>query len=322
MRGNDWFPLHFDRLRKSKWWRRASDTARARNVMLWGEAYKAQPAGSLPDDDDELAEAAGYGMDVDAFLAVKAEILSPWTLCSDGRWYHPTLCEVVLDAWERLSERRRREAEKKRDQRVRTRAVPAEKSNVPRDTANVPGDAREKGGDIGTQDKTGHNPPNPPRGGADEDEQFEEAFAAYPESGRKQTPPAAGRAAWDRERAAGGEAPVLIAAIGAMAARPPERIPRFDNWLRRGLWRNYVPQSVLSASAPLAWTGPGAIRAAVVARKGEAWARAWLDPTRYQEVPEKALLVTKRLALTRLREEVGSILAEHGIALRLQEVAA
>ena len=101
MTGDDWFPLYFDRLRKSKWWRRASDMARARNVMLWGEAYKSVPAGSLPDDDDELAEAAGFGMDVEAFLAVKAEVMAPWTMCDDGRWYHPTVCEAVMESWER-----------------------------------------------------------------------------------------------------------------------------------------------------------------------------------------------------------------------------
>lgn len=147
MGGNEWFKFYFDRLRKSRWWRRASDTARARNVMLWGEAYKATPAGSLPDDDDELAEAAGYGMNVDGFLAVKAEIMAPWTLCADGRWYHPTLCEVVLEAWERKSETRKKEAEKKRTQRLRTRGVPLESANVPRDTANVPRDNPNVPGD-------------------------------------------------------------------------------------------------------------------------------------------------------------------------------
>src|ERR1700761_8931550 len=101
MSGNDWFPLYFRRLRSSKWWRRASDLARARNVMLWGEAYQSVPAGSLPDDDDELAEAAGFGFDVDAFIAAKSEIMAPWVLCSDGRWYHPVVCEAALDAWER-----------------------------------------------------------------------------------------------------------------------------------------------------------------------------------------------------------------------------
>lgn len=176
MTGNDWFPLHFDRLRKSKWWRRASDLSRARNVMLWGEAYKSVPAGSLPDDDDELAEAAGFGMDVDGFLAVKDEIMAPWVLCSDGRWYHPTVCEVVLDTWERASERRRKAAEKKASQRARTRGqavktgdVPAGNAAVPEDIGNVPGDNGEKAGDIrtqraGRQDRT--YTPLPPRGEA------------------------------------------------------------------------------------------------------------------------------------------------------------
>lgn len=147
MAGNDWFPFYFQRVRKSKWWRRASDLARARNIMLWGEAYQSTPAGSMPDDDDDLAEAAGFGMDIDAFLAVKDEIMSPWTMCSDGRWYHPTLCEVVMEAWEKIGERRRKEAEKKAAQRARVRQtapkpanVPAKIDAVPRDIATVPGD--------------------------------------------------------------------------------------------------------------------------------------------------------------------------------------
>ncbi len=151
MAGNDWFPLYFQRLRKSKWWRRASDLARARNVMLWGEAYQATPAGSLPNDDDDLAEAAGFGMDVDGFLAVKEEIMAPWVLCADGRWYHPTTCEVVLEAWEKVGERRKKEATKKAAQRAKVREgttktvnVPAKAVDVPRDNRNVPGDIPPK----------------------------------------------------------------------------------------------------------------------------------------------------------------------------------
>lgn len=121
MAGYDWFPLYFDRLRRSRWWRRATDLARARNVMLWGEAYKATPAGSLADDDDELAESAGFGFDVEGFVAHKAEIMAPWVLCSDGRWYHETICEVVLEAWDRRSERRRKDSARQAEYRARTR---------------------------------------------------------------------------------------------------------------------------------------------------------------------------------------------------------
>jgi hypothetical protein len=164
MGANEFFPFYFDRLRKSKWWRRASDVARARNVMLWGEAYKSRPAGSLPDDDDELAEAAGYGLNVEAFLVHKAEIMAPWTLCADGRWYHPTVCEVVLETWERTSEKRRQDRLRQQARRMRVRQGAADApSNVPsaplsavtRDTpppsrVTTPDVARE----IATQDKT------------------------------------------------------------------------------------------------------------------------------------------------------------------------
>lgn len=155
MAGNDWFPFHFDRLRKSKWWRRASDTARSRNVMMWGEAFKSVPAGSLPDDDDELAEAAGYGMDVDAFLSHKAEIMAPWVLCSDGRWYHPTVCEVVLDTWERTSDRRKAAAERQRRRRDKVRSVTPKTQPVTPSEPPVTRDNAENGRDFGIQDRTG-----------------------------------------------------------------------------------------------------------------------------------------------------------------------
>jgi hypothetical protein len=119
--GNDWFPLYHRRLLKSRWWRIASDVARSRNVDLWCHAFEELPAGSLPDDDLELADLAGFGRDMAAFVALKSEILAPWTLCNDGRWYHPALCEVVLEVWERTDERRRKERQRQAAHRARIR---------------------------------------------------------------------------------------------------------------------------------------------------------------------------------------------------------
>lgn len=130
MGNNDWFPLHFRRMRKSRWWRLASDVARSRSVDLWGYAYEETPAGSLPDDDIDLAEFAGFGRDLDAWGAVKAEVMAAWTLCSDGRWYHPTLCEFVLETWEKGAIRRQKEKDRKADYRARSRGTDP---NVPRD---------------------------------------------------------------------------------------------------------------------------------------------------------------------------------------------
>lgn len=129
MGGNDWFPLYHRRLRKSRWWRIASDTARSRNVDLWCHAFEETPAGSLPDDDLELAEAAGFGRDIAAFQAIKVDIMAPWTLCRDGRWYHPSLCEVVLEAWGRTSERRRKDRLRQAQHRAQVRQ-PAQAQSV------------------------------------------------------------------------------------------------------------------------------------------------------------------------------------------------
>lgn len=96
----DWFPFHHKRLRQSAFWKRASDAACRVSVELWAEAFAQVPAGSLPDDDVQLSDWTGFGRrDVSAWLAVKDEVMSAWVKCSDGRWYHPELCEVACEAW-------------------------------------------------------------------------------------------------------------------------------------------------------------------------------------------------------------------------------
>lgn len=319
MAGNDWFPLHFVRLRKSKWWRRASDLARARNVMLWGWAYEAVPAGSLPDDDDELADAAGFGMDgIDAFIAVKAEIMAPWTLCSDGRWYHPTLVEVVLDSWARTSEKRKKQAEKKRAQRNAARGVPTENANVsteiervPRDTGEVAGDTCENVRDNAThagatktrQDKT--VTPQPPLGG---EREFAEALNAYPEAGRVSTTPDKAKSAWDV--ACRTETPErLLQAVRAFAASTTaqadraNRIPSFQRWLTDKRFA-----VLLTGSATPTWAGPPEIRAAIAQALGEPFARSYIDPAGWQDVPIRGLVPRNATSAGRIADQALGIL--------------
>ncbi len=116
--GYDWFPLQHKRLKQSEWWLTASDLARSRNVDLWAEAYEQVPAASLPNSDVVLARFAGYGRDVEAFRAVKAEIMAAWVLCSDGRFYHPVLAEVAREAWERRKESEQGKAQRKAASKV------------------------------------------------------------------------------------------------------------------------------------------------------------------------------------------------------------
>ena len=162
MGNNDWFPLHFRRMRKSRWWRVSSDLARSRSVDLWGFAYEETPAGSLPNDDAELADFAGFGRDVRAWLEIKDEIMAAWVLCTDGRWYHPTLCEVILEAWEKGSVKRKTEAQRKAEYRARVRAkagdVPVDKSpNVPSDVGVSHGTVPENGGTVPVEDRRGQD---------------------------------------------------------------------------------------------------------------------------------------------------------------------
>lgn len=323
--GNDWFALHFKRLRKSRWWRRASDLARARNVMLWGAAYESIPAGSLPDDDDELAEAAGFGMDADAFIRVKAEIMAPWTLCSDGRWYHPTLVEVVIETWARTSERRKKDAGKKRDQRAKARGVPLETENVPGEISIVPGDTSENDGDkapyagasLTGQDKT--ELPQPPQGGR-EDKFFDEALAAYPIEGQASTNRPKALAAW-KDLAGAYNGPDIVVASKAYAAsdyakaEKGKRVPSFQRWLSE---LKFIPWLAACVSGVRAWRGPSEIRTAF-ATFGEAWCASWIDGCAWRDLPERSLIAPSAFHLKRLSEDpkVTAIIASLGISLTL-----
>lgn len=100
LRSHDWFALKFRRLRDSDFWLDASDRVKVISLELWGQAYEQVPAGSLPARDERLAELCGYGrLMIDQWREIKPDVMKAWVLCSDGRWYHPTLCIVALEAY-------------------------------------------------------------------------------------------------------------------------------------------------------------------------------------------------------------------------------
>lgn len=96
-----YMPVFVARLRGSKSWlisRRRPELFRPMFAM-WMRAYQERPAGSLEADDDVLADAAELGFE--AWVDLKTDLLRGWILCSDGRYYHPVLAELVLQAFER-----------------------------------------------------------------------------------------------------------------------------------------------------------------------------------------------------------------------------
>lgn len=128
LRGYEWMPLYGDRLFNSETWTLAGPEAKVAALHLWWSGFGHEvPAGSLPSDDRLLAKAAGYGMAVAAWKAVKAEALRGWVLCSDGRLYHPVVAKLALQAWET----RRADIAKKDAERARKKAKrDAEKGDV------------------------------------------------------------------------------------------------------------------------------------------------------------------------------------------------
>lgn len=73
---------------------------------LWYRSWHQVPAGSLPNDDDELCHLAELGFDAKSFAKAKALAMRGWIECDDGRLYHHVVCEAALEAWqEKLRQR-------------------------------------------------------------------------------------------------------------------------------------------------------------------------------------------------------------------------
>lgn len=116
----DWFPLHFHRLLGSQFaadacvdgegGRAAAFTA----VLLWCEAFKQDPGGTLPDNDVSLARLAGFGPDVEGWRRVRSRVLCGWSRChiegEDGRVQnrlgHRVVAEQAVYAWNRKNGRK------------------------------------------------------------------------------------------------------------------------------------------------------------------------------------------------------------------------
>lgn len=99
LRGFPFMPLEVKRLKESKQWRRARKNPAIGfySLNLWMAAWHQVPAGSLPDDEEDLADYAWCEME--KWPEVKDQVMRGWEKCSDGRWYHSVLSEKVNEAW-------------------------------------------------------------------------------------------------------------------------------------------------------------------------------------------------------------------------------
>jgi hypothetical protein len=114
---HDWIPLYINRLLNSDfvvyacYENRRADIGTA--LILWSECFKQDPAGTLPDDDVQLAKIAMFGSDVDAWRKCRAGALHGWARVSienaeaeDGiRLGHPVIAGIASDMFRRKSGR-------------------------------------------------------------------------------------------------------------------------------------------------------------------------------------------------------------------------
>jgi Protein of unknown function (DUF1376) len=98
-------PLYTDRLTRSMFMRIASNEQLGAAFRLWILAWGEKPAGSLPNDDRWLSDAAK--IDRHSWSSHAEVVLRGFVACSDGRLYHPVICEIAKKRFEQLQGRQR-----------------------------------------------------------------------------------------------------------------------------------------------------------------------------------------------------------------------
>jgi hypothetical protein len=128
-------PLEGNRLFKSDTWIMCTSEERVAALRLWWASWHQEPAASLPSSDQLLAELAGYGVAVKAFLKVKANAMRGWIKCADGRLYHHVVAEIALESW---AKKRAKTTENAADRDRKRRKREAQRNGVHQDTPPVP----------------------------------------------------------------------------------------------------------------------------------------------------------------------------------------
>jgi Protein of unknown function (DUF1376) len=112
-----WLPLDTDRLARSIFMRIANNEQLGAAFRLWLLAWGENPAGSLPNDDRWLSDAAK--IDRQFWSCEAAVVLHGFIACNDGRLYHPVICEIAKRRFAQLQGRQRGAALSRRRQEAK-----------------------------------------------------------------------------------------------------------------------------------------------------------------------------------------------------------
>lgn len=109
LRDFEYMPLDVRRLRDSRLVAMRTPDEILAAILLWCAAWHQVPCGSLPSEDRELAQLAGFGRSIAHWKEVKDGAMHGLMLCSDGRFYHHVIVEKAAESWnKKLDERHKR----------------------------------------------------------------------------------------------------------------------------------------------------------------------------------------------------------------------
>ena len=330
-------PLHVARLRDSDLAAEEHPEACWYAVMLWSAAWHQLPAGSLPDNETILARLCGLGRDLKTFRKHRAGAMRGFVLCDDGRLYHPIVAEQALAAWESKKQQRWRSEcarIKKSNQRNGT-DIPAPTYEqflagtspghiepspdfVPDDNALCPEGQQVQETGTGTGRLKKDADASSVAGG-DPRQAFDEWNLLAVRIGlpvAKDLTEARRKAL--KARLAAGGMTAWREALVALEASPMCRGDNDRNWradidfvcqaksfqrLREGFYGTGATKAD-EPLAPAVFDGPAELRAHVVAEHGEAFARAWIDPCRWDN-ESRTLFARNGFAQARLQRDLG-----------------
>lgn len=116
IRAKGWrFELDYEKIDQSDTWGVAGEVPMARPalLMLWLVAWKQEPCGSLPADENVIR--AKCGIPAKQWPAMRDVLMRGWQLADDGRLYHDTVTKRVLE----MLDYRAKAAKRKHDYRER-----------------------------------------------------------------------------------------------------------------------------------------------------------------------------------------------------------
>lgn len=109
-RAKGWrFELDHERVEQSDTWALAPSDVKPWLLMLWVTAWRQEPCGSLPNEDELIA--VRIGMPMKTFAKVRSKLMRGWWEAEDGRLYHDTVTKRVLEMLAAREAERRRKAE-------------------------------------------------------------------------------------------------------------------------------------------------------------------------------------------------------------------